>query len=141
MASTAVAGVKTLFRRWSGTAWVNIGEISQITGPGMTRDIYEVTSFDSTEGYKEYIAGLRDGGSLSLTMNFTRATFDLMQTDFEDDTVHNFEIVLPDAENTSIELEGWVSELGLDIPVADKVSSNVTIKITGPVTVNSGSGS
>jgi len=141
--SNAVAGVGTKFRRWdsSGSSWQNISEINSITGPGMSRDTIDVTSLDSTGGYREFITGFRNAGTITLSMNFTRTTYDLMKSDFESDTLQNYEIVLPDADNTSLEFEGLVTELPLTIPADDKITADVTIQISGQVTVNSGSGS
>jgi len=141
--SNAVAGVGTLFRRWDATGgtWENIAEINSISGPGMTRDTIDVTSLSSTGGYREFITGFRDGGTINLSMNFTRATYETMKDDFEDDTAKNYEIVLPDAENTSLEFTGLVTEVPLDISADDKITSSVVIKISGEVVMNSGSGS
>jgi len=141
MASNAISGVGTLFRRWSGAAWVNIAEITQISGPGKTRETIDVTSLDSTGGYREFIAGFRDAGNIQLTMNFSRSTYELMNDDFESDEVQNYEIVLPDGETTSLEFEGLVTELPLEIVGDDKITNTVTIKVTGQPTINSGSGS
>lgn len=141
MASNAFAGVGTLFRRWSGTAWVNIAEVNSISGPTMSRDTIDVTSLDSTGGYREFIAGFRDPGTVQLSMNFTRDTFDMMKLDFENNDAQNYEIYLPDDEKTSLEFSGLVTELPIEITADDKVTSTATIKITGQVTVNSGSGS
>ena len=141
MASNAVSGVGTLFRRWSGAAWVNISEINSITGPGMTRDTIDVTSLESTGGYREFIASFRDGGTVNLSMNFTRTTYDTMKDDFESDDLQNYEIVLPDAENTTFEFSGLVVECPLSIPTDDKITADIVIKVSGEVTVNSGSGS
>lgn len=137
----AIAGKSTVFHRWSGTAWVAIAEINSITGPGMSRDVIDVTSLDSNSGYREFIAGFRNPGTVTLAMNFTRAQYDLMQTDFESDDLQNYEIVLPDSETTSVEFEGLVTELPLTIPADDKVTLDVTIQISGPIAVDSGSGS
>lgn len=141
MASTAVSGVGTKFRRWNtGTgAWADMAEINSITGPGSTRDTIDVTSLDSTGGYREFITGFRDAGTVRLDMNFTRSTYETMLTDFESDTAINYEIVLPDAENSTLEFEGLVTEVPLTIPPDDKITAAVTIKITGQVTLNSGS--
>ena len=139
--SNAFAGVGTVFKRWTGTAWASISEINSITGPGMTRDTIDVTSLDSTGGYREFITGFRNAGTITLAMNFTRATYEIMKTDFESDTPSNYEIVLPDADNTSLEFEGLVTELPLTIPPDDKVTTDVTIQISGAVTLNSGSAS
>ena len=139
--SDAVAGVATLFRRWTAPEWVNTAEINTIAGPGMTRDVIDVTSLDSTDKYREFIAGFRDAGTVVLNMNFTRAEYDVMKSDFENDDLQNYEIVLPDAENTALEFEGLVTELPLTIPPDDKITMDVTIKLSGKVEVNSGSGS
>lgn len=139
--SNAIAGVGTLFRRWSGSAWANIAEINSITGPGMTRDTIDVTSLDSTGGYREFITGFRNAGTVALAMNFSRSTYETMKDDFESDTLQNYEIVLPDAENTTLEFEGLVTELPLSIPADDKVTADVTIQISGQVTINSGASS
>ena len=141
--SSAIAGVGTVFRRWDTDtgAWENLAEVNSISGPSMTRDFIDVTSLDSTGGYREFIAGFRDGGNVTLNMNFTRTTYDLMKEDFENDDAQNYEIVLPDSDVTSFEFEGLVTELPLEITTDDKVTANVTIKVNGQVTVNSGSGS
>ena len=141
MASNAVSGVGTVFQKWDTVSggWTKIAEINSITGPGMSRETIEVTSLDSTGGYKEFIASFRDGGTVSLSMNFTRTTYDSMKTDFESDTAQNYEIVLPDAEDTSFEFAGLVTELPLTITGDDKITCDVVIKVSGEVTVNSGS--
>ena len=143
MASDAIAGKGTKFRRWNTTdgQWDDVAEINNITGPGMTRDTIDVTSLDSIGGYREFIAGFRDGGTVVLSMNFTRATYELMKADFESDVIQNYEILLPDTDATSLEFEGLVTECPLTIPPDDKVTTDVTIKISGQVTLNSGSGS
>lgn len=141
--SNAIAGVGTKFRRWnSGTGqWVDIAEVNSISGPSMTRDFIDVTSLDSVGGYREFIAGFRDGGTVNLAMNFTRATYTIMKTDFEDDNKQNYEILLPDDDDTSLEFEGLVTELPLEVPTDDKVTANVVIKVVGKVWLNTGSGS
>jgi predicted secreted protein len=143
MASKAKAGAGTLFRRWNTTRteWENIAEINSITGPGMSRDTIDVTSLDSVGGYRELIAGFRKAGTVALKMNFTGATYGLMKDDFESDDAQNYEIVLPDDENTTLEFEGFVTELPLTIPADDKITADATIQITGQVTVNSGASS
>ena len=141
--SNAISGVGTKFCRWNTSTglWEALAEVNSISGPTMTRDFIDVTSLDSTGGFREFIAGFRDGGTVSLTMNFTRTTYDLMKTDFDSDVAQNYEILLADTDSTSFEFEGLVTELPLEITADDKITANVTIKVNGAVTVNSGSGS
>lgn len=139
--SDAVAGVGTEFHRWDGAgSWESIAEINSITGPGMSRDTIDVTSLDSTDGYREFITGFRNAGTVTLSMNFVRSTYETMKGDFESDSLQNYEIILPDDENTTLEFEGLVTELPLTIPPDDKITADVTIQLSGSVTLNSGSG-
>ena len=141
MASNAVAGVGTVFNRWSGSAWVPQAEINSITGPSMSRDTIDVTSLDSSGGYREFITGFRNPGTVTLSMNFTRTTYEQMLDDFESSTAQNYQIDLPDDENTSLDFIGLVTELPLTIPADDKITADVTIQISGEVALSSGGSS
>lgn len=139
MISNAIAGKGTGFYRWNGSsAWAAISEVTSIGGPSMSRDMIEVTTMDA-EDYKEYISGLRDSGTISLSLNYTKAGFNIMKTDFEDDNPQNYKIVLPDTENFTLEFEGYVSEVPLTIEINDKIMMEVTIQISGKVEVYDGS--
>lgn len=138
MASNATAGVGTIFQRWSGSAWANIAEINSITGPSMSRDTIDVTSLSSVAGYREFIGGFRNPGTVQLSMNFIRSNYDLFKTDFESSVVKNYRIVLPDTENTIVEFVGLVTELPLTIPADDKITMDITIQISGAVEMDSG---
>ena len=138
----ATAGVGTQFRRWNSSLgqWESIAMINSIDGPSMSRETYDTTALDTKGGYRTFIAGFRDAGTISLNMNFSRSTYDLMKVDFESDAENNYEIVLPDTDQTSLEFVGFVTELPLSVPTADKITANTTIKISGQVVINSGSG-
>ena len=138
MASAAISGVGTIFHKWNGSKWVTISEITSIKGPGMKRDTIEVTSMDSLGGYKEFIAGFRDSGTISLSMNFTRDGYDALKSDFESNELSFYEIVLPDADVTSFEFSGLVTEVPLTIGTKDAITMDVSIQISGPIVVNDG---
>ena len=136
-----ITGVGTKFRRWNTVTgqWERLAEIKSITGPGLTRATIDTTTLDTIGGYRTFITGFRQGGTVVLTMNFTRNSYEPMLADFESNVPQNYEIVLPDDDNTSIEFEGLVSELPLTIP-EELVTVSVTIQITGVVELESGSG-
>ena len=133
MASAAVSGVGTTFKRWSGTRYVAIAEVNSITGPSMTRAFLDVTSLDSTGGYREFITGFRDAGTISLKMNFTAASYAAIKEDFQSAIANTYLITLSDIAHSTLEFDGLVTELPLSIPTDDKISADCTIKISGEV--------
>ena len=141
MASQAVSGVGTKFQRWNGSTYVSLAEVNSITGPSMTRAFLDVTSLDSTGGYREFITGFRDAGTISLKMNFTTASYAFIKEDFQKVAANAYKIVLSDPGFSTLEFEGLVTELPLSIPTDDKISADCTIKITGEVIFVSGGSS
>ncbi len=138
---TAIAGVGTQFQRWntSTNEWDTIAQIKSISGPSKTRNFIDVTSLDSVGGYREFITGFRDAGQITLNMLYSRDGYELLNNDFENDTAQNYQIILPDAEKTSLSFEGLVTEMPLTIPTDDAITNDVTIKVTGTVSLESGS--
>ena len=136
--SDAIAGVGTAFKRESDESsgvFNPIAEINSITGPGMTRDFIDVTNLDSTGGYREFIGGFRDGGNVTLNMNFTIGGYNQMKDDYEDDDLHNYQIVMPDTGETTLEFAAFVTDLPLSVTADDKVTIDVTLKVTGQVSL------
>jgi len=138
MASKAFSGVGTKFYKWDDSDWVAIAEITSIKGPGFKKEIIEVTSMDSTGGYKEFIAGFKEAGTISLTMNFTSDGYDALKADFEAYENQYYQVVLGNAMHTSFEFEGFVTELPLTIDAKNAVTLDVTIQVTGEVLKHTG---
>lgn len=135
--SNAFSGVGTKFYRWNDAAsadnWVAIAEILSIKGPGKKRETIEVTNLDSADGYKEFIAGFKESGQISLSMNFTPDGYDVLDSDFEKDAHGNYQIVLGNEAHTSFEFDGNVIELSLSVGAKDAVTADATIQITGKI--------
>lgn len=127
--SEAITGQGTIFKR-NGAA---IGEINSIDGPTKSRETIEVTRLEDVDGYRQYIAGLREPGTVTLNMNFTRENYDLLNADFESDTIQTYAIELPDEDETVFTFNGFVTELPISIPIGDKITCDVTIQISGKV--------
>lgn len=139
MASNAISGVGTSFTRGddlsSGTAFTAIAEVNSISGPNLSRDTIDVTSLDSTGGFREFIGGFRDGGEVTLEMNFTLDGYDTIKDDFDSDDLRDYQIVLPDTGATTFEFSALVTNLGLAIPMDDKITCDVTLKVSGQLTI------
>jgi len=136
--SDAIAGLGATFERGDGATselFTAIAEVLNITGPGLTRDFIDVTNLSSSGGYREFVASFRDGGEYTFTCNFVRAEYDLLLADFENDSAVNYQVVLPDTDTTTIQFTGLLTALPMTVPFDDKVTVDVTIKITGGITI------
>jgi len=143
MPSNAISGVGTKFRRWNASLskWETVGEINSISGPGMSRETIDVTNLNSEDGWREFITSFRDGGEVTLSMNYTRDTYETMFNDFMSDQRQKYEIILPDDDITTMVFDGLVTNAPWEIPTDDKITSEVTIKVSGAPQLESGSGS
>lgn len=130
------AGKGTVFKKWTGAAWSTIAGVKDFSGPSSTRETYDATDFDSTNGYREFIGGLRDGGEVTFTFHFNKTGYTSLKTDFESDTLVVYQLDLPDSATTELRFSGLVTGLPLNVPLDDIVTIDVTIKISGQVEVD-----
>lgn len=131
--SDGFIGMGTEFQRHDGADYVTIANVFGIDGPGFTREVVEITTYDSPNGYREKIGGLRDGGQITFSLNFQRSEFLTLKGDFENDEAVQYQVVLPDSANTTLSFDGLVIDMPLTIPEGDRVTVDVTIEISGEV--------
>jgi predicted secreted protein len=131
-------GFGTEFRRATtlspGTTYETIANVTSISGPDRKRETIDVTAHDSPDQYMEFIGGLKDGGEVSLDINYDpgETTHDL-DDDFDDDVPRNYRVViLPNTEDEHTwQLKGIMTELSDEFPYDDKMARTLTIKVTG----------
>ena len=69
--SQAHAAYGTLIEADDGAGnYTAIAEVVDITGPDQSRDTIDVTHMQSPNGYQEFIPSFKDGGNVTLTLNF-----------------------------------------------------------------------
>lgn len=134
-ATTAVSGFGTLLKLKSGTSTTTIAEVQSVTGPGLSRDTYDVTHMESPSGYREFVGGLVDGGEVSIDLNFlppnsTQTTLRGLITS----TAQTWNLVFPDASTTTWTMVAFVTAFEPTAPHDDAMSASATLKLTGPVT-------
>jgi len=115
----------------SGGVFTTVGSIRDIDFGGLSRDTVETTNMVSTERWREYIGGLKDGGELSFEITFDpdHADFTAFELDLNTDTSGYYKIVWPDADEWGF--AGFVTGIDVNAPVDDRMSAQVTIKVTG----------
>lgn len=113
-----------------------LGEVKEITPPEIAIDELETTVHDGTY-WRTFCAGLKDGGSLGVTifydgadtsMNrlYTRAIGDpSLNTD-------TYTITFPDGK--TMIFTGIITGIPLETPIDDNILVTFNIKVSGPIT-------
>jgi predicted secreted protein len=84
--------IGTKLKKTSGTPF-EVGYITNLGEAGVEADDIEITNFDSANGFKEYISGLKDGGEISLEGIINdEAKFEAMMTLAKNGTTESWEI-------------------------------------------------
>lgn len=137
--SNAIAGIGTQFRIWDGVdTWDAVAEVTVIGGPNPSCESIDVTSLDSTDGFREFIPSFKDGGEISLNLNFVKAEFDKFADNFSAQTNETFQIVFPDTGSTNFVLDGYVQDYNISTSPDDKIGLDITIKVSGAITIREG---
>lgn len=132
----------TQFKRGDGQepeSFTTIANVTSISGPSRERESIETTAHDSADQYREFVPGLKDGGEISLDLNYdpTSETIGALDDDFEDQQVRNYQIViLPGTEDEHTwDFAGFLTSLGDEFPHDDKMTRTATVKISGKPTL------
>jgi predicted secreted protein len=119
--------------------FTTVAEITELTPPAMSRDDIDVSNNSSSDGYREFIPGWRDGGEVSAKANWlpTNTTQDYttgLHAQFNDNVKHNYKIILPSTLIT-ISFSGFLTAFEPDLPLEEQAQLSFTIKISGKPTV------
>lgn len=118
-----------------------IAEVTNIGGPKLARDTLEATHHQSPDMWREFIKGLKDGGEVSLDLNFLpfHATHNAatgILADFDDDTnISEWVVTFPDAGATAWTFDAIVTGFEPAQPFDEKLTASVTLKVTGKPTL------
>jgi predicted secreted protein len=136
LAAAAVGSEFQLGDTASPTVYTKVAEVLSISGPEVTAEEIDVTSLDSANGYKEYITGLKDGGSVSLEANWIKSN--TQQTSLRDlvdsGTTRWFRIVFADSPNTVAVFQGVVTTYSMAAEPTAQLKANFSVRISGQIT-------
>jgi predicted secreted protein len=109
-------------------------EMTSISGPSQSRDTIDVTSHDSLDMYREFIAGPASGGEVSVEGNLIIED-ELGQMNFYEDlqagTKRSAWIVLPMATGAAMSFNAIPTNFSPSSPYEDKISASMAMQITG----------
>jgi predicted secreted protein len=109
-----------------------IANVTSITGPSISRNVYDVTAHDSPDSYMEFIGGLKDGGEISFELNWNpeNDTHAALFSDLDDLVPRDYQLVLPQ-DIATFDMTAILTAFEVGLPVDDKLTASVTYKITG----------
>jgi predicted secreted protein len=114
---------------------VLIGGLTNITSPERTAETIDTTTLDSTNGYKTFIQGFKDGGELSFTGMYDAALTGVAQIDtaYENGTENTYVITFPASIGVTVTMTGMVTALTLpgEANIDDPLGFEATIKVIG----------
>ena len=134
MATSAAIGHGSTFAVGDGGSpevFTAFAEVVTITPPQLVRDTVDATHMASPEKWREFVPGLRDGGEVSLEMNFIPGGpgEDAILIAFQDETAGNWKITFPNAHSWTF--AAFCTGFESEVPLDDKMSATATFKVTG----------
>jgi len=129
-------GVGTILARGDGASpevFTPIAKIISVGGPDESKDELDDTTLDSTGGYKEFVSGLKDGGSLALALNFNPADAGqlALETDYAAGTKQNYKLTWPSSPPKIVTVLAEVFAMNRNTEAASLVTADVTLRISG----------
>lgn len=138
MTTLADIGYDTAFAIKDGASFVSLAEVYEVTPPEVSVDQVEVTHFKSPGRSREYIAALSDNGTASASMNYVpnSATDQFIETLLTSGDTAEMQITYPNG--VTVTFNAFVASYEKAIPVADRMTADVSFKVTGDVVMAAG---
>lgn len=140
--SNAMLGYGSVFEvqtENSPDSYVSMAEVISITPPSFSLDQIDVTHMQSPNRNREFISGLNDPGECSFDMNFIPGNtsddriFELMNLPTGASRARNCRVSFPNGVTWSF--SGEVTGYEPTVPVDDKMTTTVTFKVSGAISV------
>jgi len=109
-------------------------EMQNIGGPSQTRDTIDVTSHDSPNAFREFVAGPASGGEISIEGNFLKGNADgqiALHADVQGGTKRTAWIVAPMVAGGAWTFEAIAKGFDLTYPHEDKIGVSGSLQVTG----------
>lgn len=134
----AFRGLGTTLKIGAEASAKAVAELTEIGGLELSADSIDVTSLDSAGGYREFIAGFKDAGEVSVSGFFNPTTgkgqkemYDL----FESGATSQFSIEFPQETGAKWAFSGVVTGFSTSTGVEDPITFEATIKVSGKPTL------
>ena len=119
--------------------FTTVAEVKDITGPGVTLDVLDVTNQDSPGGFEEIIPSIRRGGEVDFDVNFNpaNATHDghtgLLYL-AKNKVKVGWRLQFNDVNDSYVAFDGYVTSFQWKAPVAGVLAATTKVRVTGQPT-------
>jgi predicted secreted protein len=127
-----MAGIKS----FGATVKVNtilVGGLTDITPGGVDVTNIDVTAHDSSGGWREFVGGLTDGGTLELTGNYDQDN--VGQVELRDERGEVAAIIVTFSDGSTSTFSAVVGGFNLSNPLDDKIEFSCSLKVTGAIVI------
>lgn len=114
-----------------------VGNLNSISGIEITADTIDVTDFDNTSGYREKLAGFKDGGEVTASgfLNGDDEGQALCLTLLESGASASCTIVFPSTIGMTWSFTGVVTKFSTTADLEDAVKFDISIAVSGKPTL------
>lgn len=132
----------TQLQRGDGTegteVFTAIANVTSIKGPELKRETLDVTAHDTADAWAEFVGSIKDGGEVSLDVNYDPAKHDSLVQDFDDSAPRNYKLVFPVTPSVVWSFPALLTEFSSEAPYDDKLAASITFKVSGKPTIGAG---
>jgi predicted secreted protein len=117
----------------NNSGYVTIPEVMRVNLPDVKTDLNDVTSHDSSGGFREFLPGLKDGDQVVAEMNWvpSNTVHKQLRIDAYAATLKTFRITLPDASDNVCTFTGYITGYPGQANIGEPLKNTLTVKVTG----------
>lgn len=114
-------------------AEVNIAQIRNISGPGVSGNDVDTTTMDSSSNYRTFVSGLLDPGEVTFSLVYdpTAASHTRLARYMGSRYTATWKVMETSSGGTLTTFTGHVKGMGREVPMDDVITCDVTIKVSG----------
>lgn len=118
----------------SGT-YTTVGEVFEFSPPASSMDTVDATDFSHTDGHRRFIAGLIDAGEVTFTLHYDPAltVYGAIDTIYKARVPRKWKFIYAGSTVNTV-IDALVTGLGRAVPMDDKMTMEVTLKVSGTMT-------
>lgn len=114
--------------------FVTVANVTTVNGMDLSRNTDDVTAHDSPDGWMEFIGTLKDGGEVSLDINYRPSDHDTLSGQLDDEAARNYRVIVPSNPQVTWSFAAIMTGFSFSLPTDGRSEGTLTFKVTGKPT-------